>query len=222
MPMSKDMKRHSKLISGLCVSALGLSMFVTLALIKSQNASAQQPRPRPPIVIPVARPTISPRPNMRPRDTRVNPAPVVAAPMPPAASSATQASTPSRTIEMTRNSPTPAPEMTNPSAVTTNDAADQDSRGSIGVLRIDVPDKVEVGTPFDMDVWIDFNDPNYLGSVDVFMEQTKKVLYEPRKLQIKPGERSTIRVTIVKSPSGLAMIRASANGVAVLSEPIDA
>jgi len=92
----------------------------------------------------------------------------------------------------------------------------------IGQLRIDIPDNVEIGTPFNIDMWIDFIDPSYSGSVKVFMEQTNKVLYEPRVFEVKPDEpRTQVKVTIVKAPSGLAMIRASANGLEELLEPLD-
>lgn len=92
----------------------------------------------------------------------------------------------------------------------------------IGQLRIDIPDNVEIGTPFNIDMWIDFTDPSYSGSVKVFMEQTNKVLYEPRVFEVKPDEpRPQVKVTIVKAPSGLALIRASANGLEELLEPLD-
>jgi hypothetical protein len=73
-----------------------------------------------------------------------------------------------------------------------------------------------------MDVWVDLDNPAKTENVDVYMEQTRKVRYEPRNFQIKPGTRKTIRVTILKATSGLAMIRGSANGVYTLEEPVDA
>lgn len=105
-------------------------------------------------------------------------------------------------------------------------AAPGSNRGNgnsdIGQLRIDIPDNVEIGTPFNIDMWIDFTDPSYSGSVKVFMEQTNKVLYEPRVFEVKPDEpRSQVKVTIVKAPSGLSLIRASANGLEELLEPLD-
>jgi hypothetical protein len=96
------------------------------------------------------------------------------------------------------------------------------SANRLGQLRIDVPENVDVGTPFNMDIWIDFDDPSYSGSVKVFMEQTDKVQYDPRVFESKPNERTTVKVTVVKAPSGLALIRASGSGLDDLVEPLDA
>lgn len=83
---------------------------------------------------------------------------------------------------------------------------------TLGNLRVDLPLTVEVNEPFKMDVWLEPFDDSFSGDVQVFLEQTDKMLYEPRVFTLRPGARRTVQARVLKSRSGLAEVVASANG----------
>ncbi len=81
-----------------------------------------------------------------------------------------------------------------------------------GGFLIDLPYKVEINKPFDLDIWLAPQDPKFNGPVQVFMEQNSRMQYKPRVFTLKPGIRKTIQARILKSDSGLAEIIATADG----------
>lgn len=94
---------------------------------------------------------------------------------------------------------------------------------SVGYFLTDLPIKLEKDKPFDMDIWFIPHDPQYKESVKVYMEQTTKVKYNPRVFTLKPRERKTINVNIVKTYSGLVVVAASAEPTCdILEQTIDA
>lgn len=117
------------------------------------------------------------------------------------------------TTAVTRNS--------NNEANTTDTPENTDGK-TAGWMEVDVPEKVKIGKPFDMDIWLRPSDPNFSGTVKVFMEQTDRVQYNPRVFDLKPGERKTIKAQVNASESGLTEIIASADGWSDLSIPLDA
>lgn len=83
---------------------------------------------------------------------------------------------------------------------------------SLGYIAADLPLKVEVNEPFEIDLILKPKNPGYPGAAKVFMEQTNQMKYEPRTLGLKAGERKTVRATVLKSSSGLASVVATADG----------
>ena len=81
-----------------------------------------------------------------------------------------------------------------------------------GGFEIDMPDNVELGKPFDLDIRLRPYPNAPRGSVAVRMEQTDRVQYEPRVFSLRPGTVKTIRATVRKTNSGLAGIIANADG----------
>jgi hypothetical protein len=97
--------------------------------------------------------------------------------------------------------------------------ADQDDE--LGFIDADLPFKVERDKQFDIDVWVTPRDKEFRDSVKVYMEQTYNMKYEPRVFYIKPGERKTVHVNIIKTYSGIAEVYASADGWEDLDATVD-
>ena len=93
---------------------------------------------------------------------------------------------------------------------------------TLGVLRVDLPMSVQVNEPFSLDLWLQPVDRSFSGTVGVFMEQTHKMIYEPRTFNLRAGARQTVRARVLKSRSGLAEVIASANGWDDLYVTLDA
>ncbi len=81
----------------------------------------------------------------------------------------------------------------------------------LGSLEADLTVRAEKDKPFDIDMFLKPKDTKFKDAVTVFMEQTSQVKYDPRVFTIKPGERKTIKATVLKTNSGLANIVASAD-----------
>jgi hypothetical protein len=98
------------------------------------------------------------------------------------------------------------------------------SYGCGPTINADLPIKVEQQREFKVDVWLEKKEmPKEILSepVVVFMEQTTSVSYEPRVLHLRPNQRSTITAKVLRSPSGLTEIRATAEGYKPLLVTID-
>lgn len=94
-------------------------------------------------------------------------------------------------------------------------------RESLGTFGIDLPDRIDLNQHFSLDLWLEPTDPEFRSSVQVFMEQTDKVVYDPRVLDLTPGRRLTVGARVRKSRSGLAEIIASASGWKTLFVSVD-
>jgi hypothetical protein len=97
----------------------------------------------------------------------------------------------------------------------------QESSGQdIGYITADFTFNPDLYTPFNIDVFLQPYDPSFSGSANVYMEETNKVLYEPREFTLATGQRQTVKATVVKSKSGLGEIMATADRWKTLREPI--
>lgn len=81
-----------------------------------------------------------------------------------------------------------------------------------GEFEMDLPYKVEINKPFQLDIWLLPADPKFNQTVKVFMEQNSRMQYTPRVFELTPGVRKTISARILKSDSGLGEIIATADG----------
>ena len=97
-----------------------------------------------------------------------------------------------------------------------------DGSESLGTLEIDYPANVEKNQPFYLQIWLNPKDRNFNGIVKVIMDYTPRVKYMPQEFTLKAGERKTVRATIVKSDSGLAVIWASAINWDPINVTVDA
>jgi hypothetical protein len=91
----------------------------------------------------------------------------------------------------------------------------------VGYISADFPFTPELNKPFNIDVFLRPNDPHFRGSTTVYMEQTDKVLYEPRVFVLGAGKRKTIKATVLKSYCGLGEVIATSIGWNSLEEPIN-
>ncbi len=81
-----------------------------------------------------------------------------------------------------------------------------------GSIHLDLPYEADAGSPFDVEVLLT---PRVSGDdtpVPIYMEHTPKVRYDPRTFTMRPSERRTVAVTVLKSKAGLALLLATANG----------
>src|SRR5215213_137984 len=95
--------------------------------------------------------------------------------------------------------------------------------GSAGYITADLPWRVKQGDTFNIDLWLVPSNPLPAAqlAVTVYMEQTDSIQYDPRIIDIRPGQRKTIKAKVLSSPSGLTEIIASADGWDRLSVSID-
>ena len=80
--------------------------------------------------------------------------------------------------------------------------------GIIGTLKANFPSNVEINQNFDFDIWFQPKDPKFIKSITVNMEQLGDINYDQRVFELSPSKKKTIRAKIIKSRSGLVVIRA--------------
>src|ERR1700704_1425106 len=90
-----------------------------------------------------------------------------------------------------------------------------------GYISADLPWKVVQGDEFNMDVWLEQEKAIARKPVVIYMEQTDSIQYEPRVIEALPGQRTTIKVRILRSSSGLSQIIATGQNWKPLLVSID-
>jgi hypothetical protein len=93
---------------------------------------------------------------------------------------------------------------------------------SIGCLKGNVPAVVEINQPFNMDIWFEPSDPKWTKAIYVYMQQTQDMLYDPRVFRLEPGKKKSVQAQVVRSRSGLAVVRASSPGCPDLEVSLNA
>lgn len=89
-------------------------------------------------------------------------------------------------------------------------------------IVIDLPLSVGINRTFELDVWLDTSKHLESKVVEVSLEQTNRMSYDPRIFSLTPGLRKTVHARVLDSPSGLAEIAAAVDGWATQPIIIDA
>lgn len=98
----------------------------------------------------------------------------------------------------------------------------QEHINSVGQLKAEVPPNIEINEPFSIDIWFEPNDSKFSKTVTVYMDQAKNIQYDPRVFQFEPKKKKTIRARLIKSRSGLAVIKANSIGCTSLEKVLNA
>jgi hypothetical protein len=93
-----------------------------------------------------------------------------------------------------------------------------------GYIQADLPWRVSLNRDFTVDLWLvsgtrDF--PHATGPVEISMDRTEKVEFDPRSLSLWPGQKGSVEARVIKADSGLAKISASAQDWRPLTATID-
>jgi len=160
-------------------------------LFLSGSVAAQQ--------VPVPKPVPTPMPTM---PVQPMPMPVQPTPMP-------VQPTPMPVPPMIVPNPGSLQSSPVPESVRGRMAGEAGGSGPIGWIQVDTPLRIDPTHPFKFDIWLSPIKAGTYHSVEVAMEQTDKMSYEPRNLVLRPGKKTTIQARVVKSSSGLAEVIAS-------------
>jgi hypothetical protein len=93
---------------------------------------------------------------------------------------------------------------------------------TIGQLRADLPSVVDINQPFYLTIWFEPKDKKYTESIEVRMKDDVNIYYKEKVFVLKPFLKKTITTKVLKSKSGLAVIKATSIGCTNLEKAVNA